>query len=243
MIDPEQPNLPAAQKTDSLPVSQDLWKRLAEPGCKLNAQEKAELIRHQRRCLAIAASMLDPTGSNLETIENLISPLLALPARTQSGLAGEAALEGYRIGLEDLPKAVLRRAVTAALKDPERRWRPTPNELLAYAEPEMAERRNRMANLKWLYESPAALPKPEPRPSMTGEEREAMRLRMEQLAADIGSRLSADEARRKAEREPSILAPKEPEVPRAETLMNVLGLSREQADARVAEILSKRGAV
>lgn len=192
--------------------------------------------------LAVASRMARPAERDDAETGTLIGAILALPARTSGELEGAAILAGYRIGLERCSKKLVTLAVTRALQDPERRFRPSPNELLAYVEPEMAAIRRRLHRLESLKRNPARDPAAEA-PQITPEQQEEVRLRMEELARKFGAKQDEARAQDEANRGPTILAAKEPDVPRVETLMAAHGIDRESAAARVAEILSKRGVV
>lgn len=245
MIDPEQPNLPAPaappERTHSLPIPDELWRRLGEESfTSATVSERSDIARHMPQLLAVASSMANPKERDPVAIDAFLAPLIALPSAPTAEASGEALMTGYRIGLSKVPNRLLKLAVARALQDSSRRWRPGPTELLAYVADEMTAIRRRLHRLEHMRLYPSR-EVPSDQPEQTEAERADIMAKLEALAGNIGDRLSADEKRRQSERPPSILAPREPDVPRVETLMSVHGISREEAAARVQEILSKRG--
>jgi hypothetical protein len=205
----------------------------------LAISERTEIAKHMPQLLAIAASM-SQVNREPDATDAFLLPLMALPVQGATEQAGEAAAVGYRIGLAKVPNRLLRLAVERALQDSARRFRPGPTELLAYVAEEMAAIRRRLHRLEQMRLYPARDVAAEPA-ELTPEQREEMMAKMEALADRLGARANEARAADAAEREPSILAPREPDVPRVETMVAAHGISRADAEAKVAEILSKRG--
>ena len=83
-----------------------------------------------------------------------IAMIGTLPSADTSEIGGEALAELYHMALDDIPLDALRVAVRAAVRDTtpskQRRspgFRPSPNELRAYAEPELDDRKRRLDRL------------------------------------------------------------------------------------------------
>lgn len=78
----------------------------------------------------------------------IVLSLAALPASRTGALAGAGAFEGYKIGLDDVPADLLTLAVRRALKEVDRKFRPSPNELRALIIDELTVRKGRLDALR-----------------------------------------------------------------------------------------------
>ena len=105
------------------------------------------------RAVATARAHLDP-AQRKQRVE-AIRVIASLPSAASDDLTGEALVVLYDMAIDDLPLDILQAAVRTAVRDTTpskmRRnpsFRPSPNELRAYAEPELAARRRRLRRLE-----------------------------------------------------------------------------------------------
>lgn len=191
--------------------------------------ERTEIAKHMPQLLAIASSQANPKERDAEAVDALLAPLIALPAAPTAEASGQALMAGYRIGLAKVPTKLLKLAVERALQDATRKWRPGPTELIAYVSEEMAQIRRRLNRPEHMRLYPAR-ELPEDRGDLTPEQQEEFRLKMEGLAARLGSQSTT------RSKEDEMVAKEGPAMPPTVEDYVKLGLSREAAERAVAEM-------